>query len=98
MNGHSLVVVSPGVRLPRSARSERNPLAEENQKLRRQNAGLTEDLRKAQLIIDVQKEVAALLGSPLPDVAGFGHDVFKESNEEVRREWESRRAQLLTTE
>jgi transposase len=52
----------------RGPRSERNPLAEENQKLRRQNAHLTEDLRKAQLIIDVQKKVAALLGNPLPDV------------------------------
>ena len=52
----------------RGPRSERNPLAEENQKLRRQNARLTEDLRKAQLIIDVQKKVAALLGNPLPDV------------------------------
>ncbi|PYT75694.1 MAG: hypothetical protein DMG40_27675 [Acidobacteria bacterium] len=52
----------------RGPRSQRNPLAEENQKLRRQNARLTEDLRKAQLIIDVQKKVAALLGNPLPDV------------------------------
>jgi transposase len=52
----------------RGPRSERNPLAEENQKLRRQNARLTEDLRKAQLIIDVQKKVAVLLGNPLPDV------------------------------
>ena len=52
----------------RGPRSERNPLAEENQKLRRQNARLTEDLRKAQLIIDVPKKVAALLGNPLPDV------------------------------
>jgi transposase len=52
----------------RGPRSERNPLAEENQKLRRQVGQLTEKLRKAELIIDVQKKVAALLGSPLPDV------------------------------
>ena len=42
-------------------------LEEENQKLRRQNARLTEDLRKAQIIIDVQKKVAALLGNPIPE-------------------------------
>jgi len=29
---------------------------------------LTEKLRKAELIIEVQKKVAALLGNPLPDV------------------------------
>ena len=51
----------------RGPRSERNPLEEENQKLRRQNARLTEDLRKANIIIDVQKKVAALLGNPIPD-------------------------------
>jgi cell shape-determining protein MreC len=38
---------------------------EEVQKLRRQNARLTEDLRKAHIIIDVQKKVAALLGNPI---------------------------------
>jgi hypothetical protein len=48
----------------RGPRSERNPLAEENQKLRRQNARLTEDLRKAQLIIDVQKKSCSADGEP----------------------------------
>jgi transposase len=52
----------------RGPRSERNPLAEENQKLHRQVGQLTEKLRKAELIIDVQKKVAALLGNPLPEV------------------------------
>jgi len=51
----------------RGPKSKRNPLEEENQKLRRQNARLNEDLRKAQIIIDVQKKVAALLGNPLPE-------------------------------
>jgi transposase-like protein len=51
----------------RGPRSERNPLAEENQKLRRQVGQLTEKLRKAEIIIDVQKKVAALLGNPIPD-------------------------------
>ncbi len=51
----------------RGPKSRRNPLEEENQKLRRQNARLTEDLRKAQIIIEVQKKVAALLGQPIPE-------------------------------
>jgi transposase-like protein len=52
----------------RGRKSQRNPLAEENQKLRRQVGQLTEKLRKAEIIIDVQKKVAALLGNPIPDV------------------------------
>ena len=52
----------------RGRKSQRNPLEEENQKLRRQNARLTENLRKANIIIEVQKKVAALLGNPIPDV------------------------------
>ena len=51
----------------RGRSSQRNPLAEENQKLHRQVGQLTEKLRKAELIIDVQKKVAALLGHPLPE-------------------------------
>ena len=51
----------------RGPKSKRNPMEEENQKLRRQNARLAEDLRKAHIIIDVQKKVAALLGHPIPE-------------------------------
>jgi transposase-like protein len=51
----------------RGPKSKRHLLDEENQKLRRQNARLTEDLRKAHIIIDVQKKVAALLGHPIPE-------------------------------
>src|ERR1019366_3020436 len=40
----------------RGPKSKRNPLEEENQRLQRQNARLTEDLRKAHIIIDVQKK------------------------------------------
>jgi hypothetical protein len=43
-------------------------LAGENEKLRRQNLRLQEELRKAEIIIDVQKKVATLLGRPLPPV------------------------------
>ena len=51
----------------RGPKCKRHPIEEENQKLRRQNARLAEDLRKARIIIDVQKKVAALLGHPIPE-------------------------------
>ena len=50
----------------RGPKSKRSPMEEENQKLRRENQRLTEELRKAEIIIDVQKKVGALLGWPLP--------------------------------
>jgi transposase-like protein len=50
----------------RGPKSKRNPLEEENQKLRRENQRLAEELRKAGIVIDVQKKVGALLGWPLP--------------------------------
>jgi len=36
-----------------------------NQKLRRENQHLTEELRKAEIVIEVQKKVAMLLGRPI---------------------------------
>jgi cell shape-determining protein MreC len=45
-------------------------LTVENQKLRRQNQRLQEELRKAEIIIDVQKKLAMLLGRPLPSMPG----------------------------
>jgi transposase len=51
----------------RGPKSRRNPLQEENLKLQRQIGQLTEKLRKAEIIIDVQKKVAALLGRPIPE-------------------------------
>lgn len=51
----------------RGAKLKRTPLSEENRQLRRDNQRLTEQLRKAELIIDVQKKVGALLGWPIPD-------------------------------
>ena len=50
----------------RGPKSKRNPQEEENLKLRRDNQRLTEQLRKAEIVIDVQKKVGALLGWPLP--------------------------------
>ncbi len=48
----------------RGPKSRRDPLAEENQQLRRETERLTEELRKAEIVIDIQKKVAALLGRP----------------------------------
>jgi transposase-like protein len=52
----------------RGPKSKRDPVADENLQLRRENERLAEKLRKAELIIDVQKKLAALLGAPIPPV------------------------------
>ena len=49
----------------RGPKSKRDPVAEENQQLRRETVRLTEALRKAEIVIDIQKKVAALLGRPI---------------------------------
>lgn len=49
----------------RGPKSKRDPVQEENQRLHRDNLRLTEQLRKAEIVIDVQKKVAALLGWPI---------------------------------
>jgi transposase len=51
----------------RGPQTQRNPLAGENEKLRRQNQHLQEELEKAHIVIDVQKKVAKLLGRPIPE-------------------------------
>jgi transposase len=51
----------------RGPQPQRNPLALENEKLRRQNQRLQEELEKAHIVIDVQKKVAKLLGHPIPE-------------------------------
>jgi predicted nuclease with TOPRIM domain len=50
----------------RGPKSKRDPVQEEIQKLQKDNARLTEQLRKAEIVIDVQKKVGALLGWPIP--------------------------------
>lgn len=50
----------------RGPKSKRDPVQEEVQKLQKDNARLTEELRKAAIIIDVQKKLSTLLGWPLP--------------------------------
>ena len=48
-------------------RKVRNALEPEVARLERDNAKLQEELRKARLIIDVQKKLAAILGDPIPE-------------------------------
>lgn len=52
----------------RGPRPERNPLAGENERLRRQNQRLQGELEKAHIVIDVPKKLATLLGYPLAEV------------------------------
>jgi transposase-like protein len=56
----------------RGPKSKRDPAQEEIQKLQKDNARLTEQLRKAEIVVDVQKKVGALLGWPIhtPDPDG----------------------------
>src|SRR5689334_9030810 len=49
----------------RGPKPKRDPVAEENQQLRRETLQLKEALRKAEIVIDIQKKVAALLGRPI---------------------------------
>jgi transposase-like protein len=50
----------------RGPKSKRHAQEEEMQKLRRENQRLTEQLREAEIVIDVPKKVGAVLGWPLP--------------------------------
>jgi transposase-like protein len=49
----------------RGPKSKYDPVVQENQQLRRENQRLVEELRKADIVIDIQKKVAALLGRPI---------------------------------
>jgi transposase-like protein len=51
----------------RGPKSKTHPLTAENQKLRCENERLTDRLRKAEIVIDVQKKVAMLLGLPIAE-------------------------------
>jgi transposase len=42
----------------------KNPVAEENERLRRENERLKDQLRQAELIIDVQKKISEMLNIP----------------------------------
>jgi len=45
-----------------------SPLVKENRDLQADVARLTKKLKNAELIIEVQKKVAALLGNPIPNI------------------------------
>jgi transposase len=64
-NAGVLQALSPQKRGPKS---KRDPVIEENQQLRRETQRLTEELRKAEIVIDIQKKVATLLGRPIMTV------------------------------
>ena len=49
----------------RGRKPSRNPLADEVEKLQRENLELRRRLERAEVIIDVQKKVASMLGIPL---------------------------------
>jgi len=51
----------------RGRKPTRNPLAEENCKLKAELARVKKKLEQAEIIIDVQKKVSALLGIALPE-------------------------------
>ena len=50
----------------RGPKVKRDAAAVEMQQLRSENLRLSEELRKADIVIDIQKKVAALLGRPFP--------------------------------
>jgi transposase-like protein len=52
----------------RGRKPTRDPVAEENERLRTENERLHKELQKAAIIIDVQKKLAALLGIEAPEV------------------------------
>jgi len=51
----------------------KNPLADEVARLQRENKRLQEQLRQAELIIDVQKKVSEMLNIPLNNCHGEGN-------------------------
>ena len=52
----------------------RNPLAAENQRLRRDNERLEKRLRQAETIIEVQKKLCDVLGLTVPPIEQIGSD------------------------
>lgn len=53
---------------------DRDPLHTDNEKLRKENERLTNRLRKAEIIIDVQKKICLMLEIPLTTIENGGLD------------------------
>ena len=68
-NAANLQAFAPQKRGPKS---QHNPLAVEVEQLRRENQRLAEELRKAEIVIDIQKKVAALFGQISPSLSPEG--------------------------
>ncbi len=68
--------VLAGLTLKRRGRKAKpkSPMADENERLRRENDRLKEKLRQAELIIDVQKKVSEMLSIPMKSPDGEGDD------------------------
>jgi len=58
----------------RGPKKKRNPLADENERLLRENRHLKQRLDQAEMIIDVQKKVASMLGIRLNTPPSDGSD------------------------
>jgi transposase len=58
----------------RGRHSKKDPLADEVEQLRRENAKLKQRLAQAEVIIDIQKKVASILGIPLKTPGNDGAD------------------------
>jgi transposase-like protein len=58
----------------RRGRKAREPLVMENEKLRKANDRLTQRLRQAELILEIQKKASEMLGIPLRTLDDGGSD------------------------
>jgi len=58
----------------RGRKRTKDPLAEENERLRKQNARLMRRLEQAETIIDIQKKVSTMLGIPLNNIENGEHE------------------------
>lgn len=68
------VLTALGAKKRGRKKAVRNPLIDENEKLRRENERLMERLRRAEIIIDVQKKVSQMLGEPVTTNREGGND------------------------
>jgi hypothetical protein len=56
----------------RGRKAAKDPLAREKERLEKENRRLAERLRKAEIIIHVQKKLCDVLGLEVPPICGYG--------------------------